>query len=293
MKRSPLKRISHWMEWLLVKWGFAFFSLLPMHTASNIGACVTRMIGPHLKVSQVAKRNLQAAFPDWSEEKITQTVIGVWDNVGRYATEFPHVASMTRDDFFRKVEVIGEEYLRATEGTGALFYSCHIANWELGIKMAAMFDLPVSAVYRPLNNPMVDTLINSYRNQYQVRGLTKTTTGGREMIRELKAGNKVAILIDQKMNTGIPVPFLGRDCMTTTSIADLAIKYGYPILPVQVERIGRSANFRITISPPLEFTLSGDYKSDALMIMTMAHARMEDWIRQNPEQWFWLHKRWG
>ena len=293
MARTFKKRITHRIEWLLVKGGFAFFGALPLNAASDLAGWVARSIGPRLKVSNIARRNLKAAFPEWDQIQIEAVVEGIWDNVGRYAGEFPHISKLSPQDYSRICEFVGIENHEAAIGKGPIYFAAHLGNWELGGKTAWAVGSPVSAVYRPLNNPYVDTVINTYRNRYQVRGLPKNNAGGRELIKTLKAGGGVAILIDQKMNTGIPVPFFGRDCMTTTSIADLSLKYGCPIIPTRVERIGRAPKFRITIYPPLDFEKTGDHATDVETIMNLAHSMLEDWISERPEQWFWLHKRWG
>lgn len=292
---SLAKQLKHRLEWLLVRGGFALFGALPMETASNIGAWVARILGPYLKVTQVARRNLRRAFPEWTEEKITETIEGVWDGLGRYAAEFPHIASLSAEAFAEMTEVVGMEQLAALaeKGQPALFFSCHMANWELGAKAAWAVGAPVSIVYRPLNNRLVDALVNSYRDQYQKSGIPKTANGSRELLKGLKNGDRFAILIDQKMRPGIPVPFFGHDAMTSSSVADLALRYGYPILPARIERIGRTPRFRVTVYPPVEYTQTGDHAADAKAIMQTCHNIMESWIRERPEQWFWLHKRWG
>lgn len=109
----------------------------------------------------------------------------------------------------------------------------------------------------------------------------------------LRQGEPVAILIDQKLNTGQPVPFFGRDAMTATAIADLAIKYGYPIIPTRVERVSDTPSFRITFEAPVQWQKTDNAQADALTIMGKLHSIMEDWIRAHPSQWFWVHKRWG
>ena len=111
------------------------------------------------------------------------------------------------------------------------------------------------------------------------------------MIRALNRGDKIAMLVDQKMNDGISVPFLGREAMTAPALAELALRYNCPVIPARVERL-KHAKFRVTFYPPLEFTSSGDKKSDVFAIMEQINCLLGAWITERPEQWLRLHNRW-
>ena len=101
----------------------------------------------------------------------------------------------------------------------------------------------------------------------------------------------MAMLVDQKMNDGISVPFLGREAMTAPALAELALKKNCPIVPARVERL-KGAHFRVTFYPPLEKPNSGDRKTDILSIMTEVNLILGAWITEQPEQWLWIHNRW-
>ena len=115
--------------------------------------------------------------------------------------------------------------------------------------------------------------------------------GARQILKSLKEGRHIGILVDQKMNDGIPVPFFGRDAMTAPALAELALRFNCPVVPTRAERI-KGPHFRIIIEPPLHFTPSGDRKADVFTMMKMVNEKIEHWIRETPEQWFWLHSRW-
>jgi KDO2-lipid IV(A) lauroyltransferase len=107
----------------------------------------------------------------------------------------------------------------------------------------------------------------------------------------LKDNGGVCIMIDQKMNDGIPIPFFGMDAMTAPAIAQLALKFDCPVVPGYIERLG-GARFRLTILPPLELPRTGNREEDIRLIMTRINATVEEWVRARPEQWLWLHRRW-
>ena len=121
--------------------------------------------------------------------------------------------------------------------------------------------------------------------------MPKGADGTREMVRALSAGHHVALLVDQKLNTGIPVPFFGRDAMTGTAVATFALRYDCPVWPVRVERLA-GANFRITVYPRLAMPEEGT-REERIRAGTIAVNRvLEGWIRERPDQWLWLHRRW-
>ncbi|MGH6975804.1 MAG: lysophospholipid acyltransferase family protein, partial [Stellaceae bacterium] len=113
----------------------------------------------------------------------------------------------------------------------------------------------------------------------------------RDLLRHLHQGGHVAMLVDQKMNDGIAVPFFGRDAMTAPAIARLALRFNCPIVPVRVERL-TGAHFRFTVLPRLELTDRRDTADNVLATMTRITALLEEWIVARPEQWLWLHRRW-
>lgn len=295
MRYPPLKRIRHVLEWGALQLLVASLSRIGLRRASGWMGAFARRIGPLVRRKHnIARRNLRRAFPDWSEAQVEQTLRDMWENMGRYVGELPYIASMSADDFRAIAEIRGEEHLLAAKSCdGSLFFSAHMANWELGAKASWACGVPFAIVYRPLNNPLTDRMASNYRDRYQLRGLPKTAVGSRELLKTLRDGDPVAILIDQKMNTGVPIPFFGHEAMTSPAIADLAVKYGHPIIPTRVERLGHEPKFRITFEPPVHWEPTGDAKADAITIMEKLHGIMEGWIREHPGHWFWVHKRWG
>ena len=113
----------------------------------------------------------------------------------------------------------------------------------------------------------------------------------RRISEAMRSGEHIGMMVDQKTNNGVPAPFFGRTAMTTPVLALCALNYDCPLLPAQVERLG-GARFRVTIHPPLDVQKTGDRDADILAITVKVNALVEDWVRQHPEQWFWLHRRW-
>ncbi len=251
---------------------------------------LARRIGPVLKPTRIARANLRRILTDKSPAEI-ETIIGdMWEHFGRMIGEFPHIDWITAN----RVEVIGGEYIDALrdDGDPGLFVSGHIGNWELAGACVCQRDLPIALVYRSANNPYAERLYRRGRGDAAKGGqIAKGPEGAREILKVLKSGGHLGILIDQKMNDGIAVPFLGVEAMTAPAVARFALKFGCPLVTVRVERLG-GVHFRATVSPPRRFTPQGDTVSDTLQIMTQLNEELGNWIRQCPEQWLWFHRRW-
>jgi KDO2-lipid IV(A) lauroyltransferase len=121
--------------------------------------------------------------------------------------------------------------------------------------------------------------------------IPKGPAGARLLLRSLKGGKHLGMVVDQKMNDGIAIPFFGRDAMTAPALAELALRFDCPVVPVRVERL-EGARFRITIDPPLDLDVTGERRADITAAMVKVNALIESWVREHPEQWLWLHNRW-
>ena len=267
----------------------ALFAALPVDAASGLGGGIARTIGPLLGVSNVARRNLARAFPDKSPAEIETIVRDAWENLGRVAAEFPHINTLAAE----RVEVVGMEYLHQLrdDGKPGLFVSGHIGNWELGAAISVREGVPITLVYREANNPWVEDLYRRYRATAATGQIRKGAEGAREMMAVLRGNGHICLLVDQKMNDGIPVPFFGRDAMTAPAVARFALKYQCPVVPVCIERLN-GARFRMTFQPPVPLPASGDIHADTQTLMRDITRHLEDWIRRRPGQWLWMHKRW-
>jgi KDO2-lipid IV(A) lauroyltransferase len=272
--------------------GFGLLGLLPIDVASALGGAVARIVGPRLKISQTARHNLRRAFPEFSDARIAATVEGMWDNLGRVAAEYPHLQEIRVFDPGGRVETCGTEHIDRAIAAGRrmIIFSAHIANWEIAMLAAVQHGAPVAQIYRAANNPWVDRMIRRFRGEGGEL-IPKGPVAARRALAVLRRGAHVSLLADQKMNDGIPVPFFGRAAMTAPALAALALRFDCDLLPARVERLA-GARFRLTIFPPLRLHRSGDPPADIKALMVAVNDTLEAWIRDRPEEWFWLHKRW-
>lgn len=283
---SPIAGLGVWLF-------FALTGLLPLDRASSLGGLLARNLGPLLPVSRRALRQLARALPELAQGERKRVVRAMWDNLGRVAAEYPHLHEIRCYEGGR-VEVVGAEHidLLRDDGKGGIFFSGHFGNWEIVSLAATQRGIPLSQVYRAQNNPLVDRLVFKIRERaIEGQRFPKGARGGRQLARDLVRGGHLAMLVDQKFNTGIPAPFFGRNAMTMTVLAAFALKYDVPIVPTRVERL-EGAKFRITVLPPMALPRTGKREADIYETMRRVNALFEDWIRERPEQWLWLHARW-
>ena len=154
----------------------------------------------------------------------------------------------------------------------------------------AQHGITVAQIYRAANNPLMDRMIARFRCD-QGEFIPKGAIAARRAITALRQGRHLGLLADQKMNDGIPVPFFGRPAMTAPALAVLALRFDCAVLPLRVERLD-GARFRVTVFPALPLPRSGDHHADAAMLMAEVNETLEAWIRNRPEQWLWVHRRW-
>ena len=285
------------LEAALARGALALLRALGPERASNLGGAVARTIGALLPVSRVADANLRRAMPELDAVARRRIVRGVWENLGRTVGEMPHIPSLRQNTPSGPGwEMVGEETLieLAAKGGPVIFVSGHIGNWEMLPPAAAAYGMPVSGMYRAAANPLIDEMIGALRRQAigaDVPMFPKGATGARGALAHLARGGYLAMLADQKMNDGIEARFFGLPAMTASALAALALRFRCPVVPAHVERIG-PARFRLICEPPLPLPDSGDRQADIRQLTQQVNDALERWIRERPESWLWLHRRW-
>jgi KDO2-lipid IV(A) lauroyltransferase len=289
------KRLITWplaggATWL----GIRLMEMLSIDTASNLGGAIARTIGPRLSVSNRARRNLRDCFPEWEDARIQAVVREMWDNLGRVAGEFPHMRHLDLSGGDPRVEIVGVEHIHALrdDGEAGIFFSAHLANWELLPRMAEPNGVKLHNVYRAMNAPLADKVLRQSAGRHEDELIPKGPGGAMRLARIMRNKGHIAMLVDQKLNEGIDAPFFDRPAKTAPALAVFALKYRCPVVPARIERLG-GARFRVTFWPPIPLPDTGDAEADTLSLMTEVNGWIEGWIRETPGQWLWLHRRWG
>ncbi len=290
--RLHLRRYLRYpLEALLVFSLLALCRLLPLDVASAFGGFLARCVGPYTSAHRTAVRNMQRFLPEASPQQRQTYLREMWDNLGRTAAELPHINRPLMRQRMQVEQAEWMETIRNHPEQPVLFFSGHLGNWELAPKTAYMYGVPIELVYRPANNPYVEWLIQTIRKGSYRQLYTKGAQSAVKLTRALKQGGKVGLLIDQKMNDGIAIPFLGTPAMTSTAAAELALRYGAWLVPAQVIRTG-GAHFRIIVHPPFTPQACKPTDQQKYDLTLQMNQQLENWIQQRPGQWFWVHNRW-
>lgn len=268
-----------------------FFRLIGVDAASAVGGFIGREIFARTRVTKRARDNLIAAFPEKSEGERDAIIRTMWDNLGRTVAEYAHLDKFDLSGPNPRIQVNNLEEIDKIRGKSALIVSGHFANWEIMPISASRYGIDGAIVYRPPNNPYVDRYIARARARKGYAEQISKHQGTRRIFTLLRGNKAILLLADQKTNEGIPVPFFGRDAMTTPAPAALALKLKVPMIFASNKRLG-GARFAVTVYPPLDFTPSGDDDADMRAMTAAINLRLEEMVRADPGQWLWIHRRW-
>lgn len=269
------------------------FARMPLDRASAAGADWLVRLGPLTSAHRTALRNLRLAFPNESEEWRREVARGMWACIGRTVAEFPHLPEIHAFREGSRITVENAERLDAIResGKGAVFISGHFANWELMPVAIAQRPTPCQMTYRPANNPLIDARILTIRENYGAKlQSAKGVEGGIGLMRALSKGWSVALMNDQKYNEGVKAPLFGHDCMTADGPTRLARRFGALLQPMSVKRDG--AHFTAVVHDPLPIDADTPDATAVPASVRRINAFVEARIREAPEQWFWVHRRW-
>lgn len=294
MARKPLsKPIRYRLEALLAYIGYSLFRILPIDIASWMGGRLAALLGPLSGAHRTASLNLAQSIPDLSARQRRTILLDVWDNLGRVVAEYAVLSRLWRDEQNSRIEICGQDHIAALidSKTPAIIFTGHIANWEItALTVAQTTQLP-ALVYRAPNNPLVARLIRNVRGEAAATLVPKGAGGVRTLMQTLRDGGFVMMAVDQKMNTGLPIPFFGREAMTGDAIARLAQRYRCPIIPMVTERTD-GCHFRVTFEEPWHLDSAADSDADVQATLKRINTTLERWIRAHPGQWLWPHNRW-
>ena len=284
-----------------MRWLVRLLGLLPPASASRLGGAVAGFVGPFLPVTRkVGDANLRLAMPEISAAGRKLILRQVWQNLGHTIAELVCLRAM------RQVPAGSLEPGYVLEGWAehvaphlapgqpALFFTGHTGNWEVMPLIADTQGVNFGFMYRAPSNKLVDELLGQLRrNAYAspVQMFAKGAAVARAAYAHVRNGGALGFLVDQKLDTGLSVPFFGKPAMTMDALASFALRLRCPVFPIHVKRLG-PARLHVACEPPLRLPESGDRQADALALTTEVNHIVENWVRQAPGDWLWLHRRW-
>ena len=264
---------------------------------SNIAGAFMRTLGPWLPEHRTGRDNLRAAFPDKSDAEIETILRGVWDNLGRVAAEIAHLDHICSGDPYKRtfIDYTSDAIARFThlksDGKPALVFAAHLANWELPAVIAASDGLDSVVLYRRPNLGAIADAVIALRKGLMGELVPSSMGAPVALVRALEQGRHVAMLVDQHYTRGVDVTFFGRPCKANPLIAMLAREVECPIYGTRVIRLPGN-RFRGEISDEVKPVRDAEGRIDVRGTMQAITDVVEGWIREHPEQWLWVHRRW-
>jgi len=286
------RRLEYAAAWPFLK----IMGILPRPVSRAFAIAIAQLVYRlHFRLRQVGMRNLAMAFPQKHEAERRRILRGVFTSLGRQLAElcqFPRYTAENVDDVvvYDGLEHFQKAYAR---GKGVLFLTAHFGGWELSAFAHSLHGHWLHVVMRPMDNPYLDRLLQSYRTMYGNKVVPKDDFV-RGLLAAMKCGETVGILMDTNMTPpqGIFVDFFGIPACTASGLARIALRTDAAVVPgftIWDERLGK---YRLRFDAAVELVRSGDLEADIVANTQKFTAVIEDYVRRYPEQWLWVHRRW-
>ena len=284
-----MRKIIYLIEFILIKILFIIFKLIGYKFSSNLGFLIGIIFGPLFKSKKQIVKNLEKANIQKKQnlKKIASNVLG---NYGRIFAEYVHLEDFRNNKLNKYISIEGNEHLNDLKKSKkkAIFISGHFNNFELMAMQIEKVGIELAAIYRPLNNVFLNKTMEKIRTENICKNqIKKGRAGSREIIKNVKNGKSIAIMIDQRVREGVKVNFFKHLATTTTIPAQLIKKYDCELVPVYIERI-KNNHFKMFVSKPIKI----NNKKSIVEITKFLNDLLERMILRNIDQWIWTHNRW-
>ncbi len=292
-----VKSVSDWTVAKLVGLFLHFAKKLPPVRSTAAAEKIGRALAPVLPRSSLARRNLVAAFPGKSEEEIDELLRGVWGNVARTIAEYVFLDQLFDFDIDNplagNVEVVGIEHFERLREAGkpVILFTAHTGNWEILPIAAAAYDLNVTALFRPPNNPYLAKRVLKARTTAMGHLVPSRAGAAWALAKTLEQNEAVGLLADQAFTRGPRITFLGREASANPLAATLAQQFDCAIHPTRCVRLP-GGRFRLELYEAMDITRKPNGAIDIAATTATVNGIIEGWVREYPEQWLWLHDRW-
>ena len=286
---------KYFFEFISIISLFCIFKILGLRNASNLGSILGRFFGPFFRSKHITKQNIKTGLGNMDEKKEAEIIDSMWSNIGRTFAEYVFLKDFKfNKTSFDHIKINGTIYLDEIKKNNepTIFYSGHFANFELMAMELDKFGIKCAAIYRPLNNFLLNPLMEYLRMKYICPNqIPKGRMGMREIIGKVKDGYSIALMVDQRVSEGPRTLFFNKPAHTTTIPAQLALKYNCKLVPISLER-KEGPNFEMTIHEPYKIKKTGYDEDDIKDITIKINRTLEKMIIKNPSQWIWSHNRW-
>ena len=285
-----MKIIKYFFEFIFIYILLIIFKIIGYKNASNLGAIIGKKIGPIFRSNTKIHSNLENSNIGNSQEDRKSLINNMWSNYGRILSEYVYLKQFRKNKLNQFIEIKGLNYLNEIKNNEeqVVFISGHFNNFELMAMEIEKAGINLCAIYRPLNNPFLNIIMENIRKNYICKNqIKKGKSGTRDLLNLLKKNFSAALMIDQRVSEGEDIDLFNRSAKTTTIPAQLVKKYGCTIVPVYIERI-KNYHFKLYFNKPVRFDDNLSHQQITLELNKI----LEKMILKNPDQWIWSHDRW-
>ena len=290
-----MKIIKYIFEAFFVYFLFFVIKLLGINFGRKVSAFIFLNVGSFFRPKTIIEKNISYALKGINKSDIKKIIASMWKNYGFVFAEYLFMKKFRLNKFSKPHIVIkGKEILDDIQKSGkpAIFVSGHFANFELMAMEIEKNDINLAAIYRPLNNFLINPFMEAIRKKYICkRQIKKGLSGIKKVIENLQNNNSIALMVDQRLGESERYPFFDRPAHTTTLPAQMALKFKCKIIPIYLERDNDNL-FTMEIYKPITFENTGDQEIDKKNITVKINKIIENMIKRNPGQWIWTHGRW-
>jgi len=285
-----MKIIKYFFEFIFIYVLLIIFKIIGYKNASNLGAIIGKKIGPLFRSNTKIQSNLENSNIGSSQKDRNSIINNMWSNYGRILSEYVYLKQFRKNNLNQFIEIKGLNYLNEIKNNNeqVVFISGHFNNFELMAMEIEKAGINLCAIYRPLNNPFLNIVMENIRKNYICKNqIKKGKSGTRDLLNLFKKNFSVALMIDQRVSEGEDIDLFNRSAKTTTIPAQLVKKYGCSIIPVYIERL-KNYHFKLYFNKPVKFDDNLSHKQ----ITSELNKILEKMILKNPGQWIWSHDRW-
>ncbi len=285
-----MKIIKYFFEFLFIYTLLIIFKIIGYKAASSIGEKIGILIGPFFRSKKKIEDNLKNSNIGLDDLERKKIIKNMWGNYGRILAEYSFLKNFKNNTFKKYIEIEGLNYLDEIKKNNkkVVFISGHFNNFELMAMYLENSGLDIAAIYRPLNNIFLNSIMEKIRLNYICKKqIKKGKSGTRELLQFFKDGYSIALMIDQRVSEGVKSKLFNRSALTTTIPAQLVKKYSVDVVPVYIER-KNGIYFKMYINKPIFF----DKNKSLEQITDKLNKILEEMILKNPDQWIWSHDRW-
>ena len=284
------KFFRYLFETIIIILFFVIFKVIGLKNSSFISGKIFTFFGPFFRSEKIITQNLKTSFPNITDEKLKEYKKDMWNYYGKIFAEYPFLKNFRKKDLGNNIQIIGKDILEEIKNKNekVIFISGHFDNFELMAMSLEKEGINLAAIYRPLNNYLMNIIMEYLRKKYICKNQIKK---GRSSVRDLltlyKNGSSIALMIDQRVSEGLKLDFFQDEAYTTTIPAQFVKKFNCKVVPIHIER-EKEVNFRLTIFKPLKFN-----EDDSLKKITQElNFWLENTIQSNPKKWIWSQDRW-